>query len=43
MFFGVETQVAWHVAMQQGTGGHHLGVKAAMAGQQPVKITAIPI
>ena len=39
----IETQVASHIAMQQSTGGHHLGVQQGVAGQQPVKIAAMAV
>jgi hypothetical protein len=37
VLLGVETQVALHAAVAQGTGGHHLGVEQGVAGQQAVE------
>jgi len=43
VFLRVEVQVAWHVAMQQGAGGHHLGVQAGVSGDEAVQDTAVPV
>ena len=43
VLFGVEAQVPLHTAVAQGTGGHHLGVKQGVAGQQAVEKPAMPI
>jgi hypothetical protein len=35
--------MTWHIAMQQRTRGHHLGVEQGVAGQQAVEVAAMPI
>ncbi|CAM2145558.1 protein of unknown function [Pararobbsia alpina] len=43
MFLIVEVQVSGHVAVQQRTGGHHLGVQPGVPRNQAVKIPAMPV
>jgi hypothetical protein len=43
VFFGVEAQMARHIAMDERAGGHHLGVQQRMAAQQAVEIAAVAV
>ena len=43
LLFGVEVQVPRHIAVQQRTGGDHLGVKQRVASQQTVEVPAMPV
>ena len=43
MLFGIELQVPRHVAMDQCARRHHFGVEQRVAGQQAMKVAAMPI
>ena len=43
VLFGVEAQVARHIAMHQRTRGHHLGVQQGVSAQQPVQVAAMAV
>ena len=39
----IKTKMARNIAMDQGTGGHHLGIEQGVLAEQTVQITAVPI
>ena len=43
MLFDIETQMARHIPVQQGTGSHHLGIEERMPAQQTVKVTTMSV
>ena len=43
MLFGIEAQMPRHIAVQERTGGDHLGVEQRVAREQAVKVTAMPV
>ncbi len=43
VLFGVEAQMALHIAMHQRTRGHHFGVQQGVPAQQPVQVAAMAI
>ena len=43
MFFSAEVQMPWHVAMQQRTGGHHLGVQPRSSRQLAMEVAAMAV
>ena len=43
VFFGMEAQVALHIAVDQCARGHHLGVEQGVAAQQPVQVAAMAV
>ena len=43
MFAAIESQETFPVAMNNGTGDNHLGIKPGAAGEQPQECAAVPV